>query len=156
MTASYDLYLTQRLILKTRFRCELSFTGDDRFGTGEGVTETDIGLRLRCEITREIAPYNRCLVAAEPWLNRQDRPAPATGRIVRSRCIRRGHSALVLISGIPNTGPDNFTGPPRRNPTGSLRERSSLVVSTELSSHPSAVTSSDGGFSRKSTESQAS
>lgn len=57
LTASYDLYLTQRLILQPRFQGEISFQGDDRFGTGEGVTETDISLRLRYEITREFAPY---------------------------------------------------------------------------------------------------
>lgn len=57
LTMSYDLYLTQRLILSPRFRGELSLQGDDRFGSGEGVNETDIGLRLRYEIRREIAPY---------------------------------------------------------------------------------------------------
>lgn len=57
LTMSYDLYLTQRLILQPRFRGEVSLQGDDRFGTGEGMNETDIGLRLRYEISREIAPY---------------------------------------------------------------------------------------------------
>ena len=57
LTLSADLYLTQRLILQPRFQGEVSLQGDDRFGTGEGVTETDIGLRLRYEIRREIAPY---------------------------------------------------------------------------------------------------
>ena len=57
LTVSADIYLTQRLILQPRFQGEISLQGDDRFGTGSGVTETDIGLRLRYEITREIAPY---------------------------------------------------------------------------------------------------
>lgn len=57
LTASADFFLTQRLILQPRFQGEFSFQGDNRFGTGSGVTETDIGLRLRYEITREIAPY---------------------------------------------------------------------------------------------------
>lgn len=57
LTVSADLYLTQRLILQPRFQGEVSVQGDDRFGTGSGVTETDIGLRLRYEIAREIAPY---------------------------------------------------------------------------------------------------
>ena len=57
LTVSADLYLTQRLVLQPRFQGEVSVHGDDRFGTGSGVTETDIGLRLRYEIAREIAPY---------------------------------------------------------------------------------------------------
>ena len=57
LTVSADLYLSQRLILQPRFQGEVSLQDDDRFGTGSGVTETDIGLRLRYEIRREIAPY---------------------------------------------------------------------------------------------------
>ena len=57
LTVSADLYLTQRLILQPRFQGEVSLQGDDRFSTGKGVTETDIGLRLRYEIRREFAPY---------------------------------------------------------------------------------------------------
>ena len=57
LTVSADLYLTQCLVLQPRFQGEVSAQGDDRFGTGSGVTETDIGLRLRYEIRREIAPY---------------------------------------------------------------------------------------------------
>ena len=57
LTVTADLYLTQRLVLQPRFQGEVSLQGDDRFGTGSGVNETDIGLRLRYEIRREIAPY---------------------------------------------------------------------------------------------------
>jgi len=57
LTMSADLYLTQRLVLQPRFSGEVSVQGDDRFGTGSGVTETDIGLRLRYDIRREIGPY---------------------------------------------------------------------------------------------------
>jgi copper resistance protein B len=57
LTVSDDIYLTQRLVLQPRFQGEFSLQGDKRFDTGEGVTETDIGLRLRYEIRREIAPY---------------------------------------------------------------------------------------------------
>jgi copper resistance protein B len=57
LTLSKDLYFTQRIILQPRFQGEASLRGDDRFGTAEGVTETDLGLRLRYEIAREFAPY---------------------------------------------------------------------------------------------------
>ena len=89
LTASYDLYLTQRLILQPRFQGEISFKGDDRFGTGEGVTETDIGLRLRYEITREIAPY-----IGVSWL----RSYGQTGRLAR----QQGESSdtVAFVAGI--------------------------------------------------------
>lgn len=54
---SADLYLTQRLVLKPRFEGEFSFQGDRQFDTASGVNQTDLGLRLRYEITREFAPY---------------------------------------------------------------------------------------------------
>lgn len=89
LTASYDLYLTQRLVLQPRFEGEISFQGDDRFGTGEGVTETDISLRLRYEITREIAPY-----IGVSWL----RSYGQTGRIAR----QQGESGdtVAFVAGI--------------------------------------------------------
>jgi copper resistance protein B len=57
LTVSADVSLTQRLILQPRFQGEVSAQGDRRFGTGSGVTQTDIGLRLRYEIRRELSPY---------------------------------------------------------------------------------------------------
>ena len=89
LTASYDLYLTQRLILQPRFQGEISFKGDDRFGTGEGVTETDIGLRLRYEIAREIAPY-----IGVSWLRNYGQ----TGRIARQQ--GESSDAVAFVAGI--------------------------------------------------------
>ena len=57
LTASYDLLLTQRLILQPRFEGSVSLDGDQRFGTGDGLNDIEIGLRLRYEIRREFAPY---------------------------------------------------------------------------------------------------
>ena len=57
LTVTADLFLTQRLVLQPRFQGEVSAQGDDRFGTDSGVSQTDIGLRLRYEIRREFAPY---------------------------------------------------------------------------------------------------
>ncbi len=89
LTASYDLYITQRLILQPRFQGEVSFQGDDRFGTGEGVTETDIGLRLRYEITREVAPY-----IGVSWLRNYGQ----TGRIARQQ--GESSDAVAFVAGI--------------------------------------------------------
>lgn len=57
LTLSADFYLTQRLVLQPRFDGGFSFKGDNRFDTASGVNQTDLGLRLRYEITREFAPY---------------------------------------------------------------------------------------------------
>lgn len=89
LTASYDLYLTQRLILQPRFEGGISIQGDQRFGTGEGVNETDIGLRLRYEITREIAPY-----IGVSWL----RSYGQTGRIARQE--GESSDAVGFVAGI--------------------------------------------------------
>lgn len=55
--AEYDLFLTQRLVLQPR--TELNFAAQDipETGTGAGLSTAEAGLRLRYEITREIAPY---------------------------------------------------------------------------------------------------
>lgn len=54
---SYDLRLTQRLILQPR--AELNFAARDmpRQETGSGLSKAELGLRLRYEIRREFAPY---------------------------------------------------------------------------------------------------
>jgi copper resistance protein B len=87
LTVSADLYLTQRLVLQPRFQGEVSVQGDDRFGTGSGVAETDIGLRLRYEIRREIAPY-----IGVSWLKQYGE----TARISRQQGETSDTVALVL------------------------------------------------------------
>jgi len=54
---SYDLRLTQRLILQPR--AELNFAAQDmpRHDTGSGLSKAELGLRLRYELHREFAPY---------------------------------------------------------------------------------------------------
>ncbi len=57
LEASYDLRLTQRLILEPRG--ELSFAAQDTpaLEVGSGLSSAELGLRLRYEIWREVAPY---------------------------------------------------------------------------------------------------
>ena len=57
MTASYDLLLTQRLILQPRAELDAALQSVDKFGVGEGINSLDLGMRLRYEVTREFAPY---------------------------------------------------------------------------------------------------
>ncbi|MGE4424456.1 MAG: copper resistance protein B [Pseudodesulfovibrio sp.] len=55
--ADYDILLTQRLILAPEFEVNLFGKNDPATRTGSGLSETELGLRLRYEIRREFAPY---------------------------------------------------------------------------------------------------
>lgn len=57
LEGSYDARLTQRLILQPR--AEINVSADDipELEIGAGVTDVELGLRLRYDITRSFAPY---------------------------------------------------------------------------------------------------
>lgn len=54
---TYDLRLTQRLILQPRIEANLSGQAVPELALGSGVSNIELGLRLRYEIKREFAPY---------------------------------------------------------------------------------------------------
>jgi copper resistance protein B len=55
--ASYDLLLTQRLILQPEIELNLYGKADPGRQVGRGLSDLDAGLRLRYELTRKMAPY---------------------------------------------------------------------------------------------------
>ena len=55
--AEYDLLLTQKLILQPTAEMNLAFTEDRAIHVGRGVSNVELGLRLRYEVVREFAPY---------------------------------------------------------------------------------------------------
>ena len=55
--ASYDLFLTQRLVLQPQFETNWYSTTDQRRRIGSGLSDIDMGLRLRYEFSRKFAPY---------------------------------------------------------------------------------------------------
>lgn len=57
LEASYDLLLTQRLILQPQLEMNFYSKADPRRAIGSGLSRLDAGLRLRYEITRKFAPY---------------------------------------------------------------------------------------------------
>ncbi len=57
LTATYEVLLTQRLILQPRLDFDAAVQSVERFGVGDGINSTGLGLRLRYEILREVAPY---------------------------------------------------------------------------------------------------
>jgi len=52
-----DMLLTQRLILQTRFETNAAVQRVEKFSTGSGLNNLELGLRLRYEIRRGFAPY---------------------------------------------------------------------------------------------------
>lgn len=56
-TGTYDVLLSQKLILQPRFETELALQKDEAFGVGSGLNNTELSFRLRYEIRREFAPY---------------------------------------------------------------------------------------------------
>jgi copper resistance protein B len=57
LTVSYDLYLTQRLVLQPRLESAVSLRDEVEFGIGRGLSSTSFGVRTRIELRREFAPY---------------------------------------------------------------------------------------------------
>jgi copper resistance protein B len=57
LEASYDLLLTQRLILQPQVEIDLYSKADPARLTGAGFADIDTGLRLRYEFSRNFAPY---------------------------------------------------------------------------------------------------
>ena len=57
LDGSYDLQLTQRLVLQPRVEVNFAAKNDAAIGLGSGISDAEVGLRLRYEFQREFAPY---------------------------------------------------------------------------------------------------
>ena len=57
LKAEYDLLITQRLILQPEAEANLYGKSDPERQIGSGLSDLDIGLRMRYEFRRELAPY---------------------------------------------------------------------------------------------------
>ena len=57
LTASYDLLLTQRLVLQPRLDLNAAVEDVPEFGLGSGFNDIEIGLRLRYDLRRQFSPY---------------------------------------------------------------------------------------------------
>lgn len=57
LEGTYDLRLTQRFILQPRAELNLAAQDTMETRTGAGISNAELGLRLRYEITRQFAPY---------------------------------------------------------------------------------------------------
>lgn len=57
VTGTYDILFSQRVILQPRLETNIAAGSAPEFGVGSGLNDVQIGLRLRYEIRRELAPY---------------------------------------------------------------------------------------------------
>ncbi len=57
MEAEYELLLTQQLILTPEIEINFYGQNDPSLGIGSGLSDIELGLRLRYEVKREFAPY---------------------------------------------------------------------------------------------------
>ena len=57
LEAEYEFLFTQRLILTPNIEVNLFSKDDPEVGIGSGLSDLELGLRLRYEIRREFAPY---------------------------------------------------------------------------------------------------
>ena len=57
LEAEYELLLTQRLVLQPRLEVQVAVQDVPEFGIGSGLSDLELGARLRYEFRREIAPY---------------------------------------------------------------------------------------------------
>jgi copper resistance protein B len=55
--AQYDLLITNRLVLQPLLEADWHSQSDAERGVGPGLSSAELGLRLRYEVRREIAPY---------------------------------------------------------------------------------------------------
>lgn len=56
-TGSFDVYLSQRLVVQPRIETSAWARARPEFGIGSGIGESEFGLRARYEVRREFAPY---------------------------------------------------------------------------------------------------
>ncbi len=57
LQAEYELMLTQRWVLSPELEVNIHGKDDEATGVGSGLSDMELGLRLRYEIRREFAPY---------------------------------------------------------------------------------------------------
>lgn len=57
LTGTYDLLLTQQVVLQPRLESNFAVQRDEAIGIGAGLNDAELGARIRYEVRREFAPY---------------------------------------------------------------------------------------------------
>jgi copper resistance protein B len=87
LEGSYDVRLFQRVVLQPRAELNFAAQDDVRRGIGSGLSDAELGLRLRYEIRREFAPY-----AGVVW----SRKLGDTADLARAEGERAGDTRFVV------------------------------------------------------------
>ena len=86
LTLTKDYLLTQRLIMQARFETSAAIQQVERFQTGRGLNDMEIGFRFRYEMRRKFAPYVGVIFAQSFFgtadLVRQEGGSPGQIRLV--------------------------------------------------------------------------
>ena len=90
LTTAYDLLFTQRLILEPRMELNASASRVPEFGIGSGLTDLELGGRLRYELHRKFAPYiglnwHRRLGGTADFARDEGEPASVTSLVAGVR-----------------------------------------------------------------------
>jgi len=57
LSVSYDQLVTQRMVLEPRAELKIAAQNVPELGMGSGLSQTEVGLRLRYDISRQFSPY---------------------------------------------------------------------------------------------------
>lgn len=86
---SFDLLLTQRLIVQPRFELNAALQRVPEFGVGAGLNDVELGARMRYEIRRKFAPY-----VGVSWVRR------TSGTAAMARAAGRSVSEGSFVAGV--------------------------------------------------------
>ena len=89
VTITKDVYVTQRLIAQPRFEINAAAHNETEFGVASGVNNVELGLRLRYEVLREVAPY-----VGVSWI----RKLGGTANLARDEGLN--DSTLAFVAGV--------------------------------------------------------
>ncbi|KEY98563.1 copper resistance protein CopB [Sphingomonas sp. BHC-A] len=87
LEGSYDQRITQRLILQPAAEIDIAAQDVPELGIGSGLSDVELGLRLRYEFAREFAPY-----VGVNW----ERKLGETARFARAQGARASATSLVM------------------------------------------------------------
>lgn len=87
LEASYDQRITQRLILQPAAEANIAAQDVPELGIGSGLSDIELGLRLRYEFAREFAPY-----VGVNW----ERKLGGTARLARSEGDTASRTSFVM------------------------------------------------------------
>lgn len=89
LKAEYDLLITQRLVLQPQLEMNVAAQEVRKLNIGSGLNDVELGLRLRYEFTRKVAPY-----VGVSWVRKVGRTADFADR------AGEDVSSLSFVTGI--------------------------------------------------------